>query len=664
MAKTRPKTIAALDVQHETKNIMKDFHDKLNNIQAAKFGYEIDILDLVNKFFNDMNARGEEEFARCLKAQSTFELTTDADKLKITSYAFRYLTALIVANYSTSEILQYFIPALAEEEVNVKPEKSSDSWRITYWFQLLGYWFEVLFGKKKYKVDLSTDKYYRIDLENALKNVAKFMIETMAEKGNSYVSLVKNSIFFVTELDVLVEEVIKRKTLEVPVEEVIKGKTAAVQKHTKRKRHTDGFACKSGTDDIFGKERVSEAAEQSPVAPPPPPPPETKPESKKKPSDSEPVLRIISTPDKSTNPGTNNDNNTTEIITIAQIHSVNSGNFASRSRFGQPNVELIYSVNSETETSAEPKKVRTTEVRTGGDIDCSLITAAQPRATTSTSTPPPPPAPDVPNSANGKVPPKIPPRPDKKVSITSPPTLPLENSSRGSINTAEFDLLGTIRAGIKLRTIKKGTEASDKENTPIPEDDLASALFKVIEKRREAINGRNEDEVDSGNTIVIGTADSQEAIDKATEIIKKEKETLKGISDTELEKVLPQIVESAFKEAGISFKEKERNEDEVDSGNTIVIGTADSQEAIDKATEIIKKEKETLKGISDTELEKVLPQIVESAFKEAGISFKEKEKMYGSLVSGKVSIFSKTVDSQAKKHEKPIKTVGSNCNRP
>lgn len=449
MPKTRPKTIAALDVQHETKNIMKDFHDKLNNIQAAKFGYEIDILDLVNKFFNDMNARGEEELARCLKAQSTFELTTDADKLKITSYAFRYLTALIVANYSTSEILQYFIPALAKEEVNVKPEKSSDSWRITYWFQLLGYYWEFLFGKKKYKVDLSKDKYYRIDLENALKNVAKFMIETMAEKGNSYVSLVKNSIFFVTELDVLVEEVIKRKTLEVPVEEVIKGETAAV---------------KSGTDDIFAKERVSEAAEQLPVVPPPPPPPETKPESKKKPSDSEPVLRMISTPDKSTNQGTNNDNNTTEIITIAQIHSVNSASFASRSRFGQANVALINSVNSETETSAEPKKVRTTEVRTGGDIYCSLIPAAKPTATTPPPPPPPPPTGDT----------SVPAATKKNTAKTKP------------VDASQKPNLRNFIDELKARQLKKtedSTKDSTKDSPKDPMSELQTSLASKIKSR-------------------------------------------------------------------------------------------------------------------------------------------------------------------------------------
>ncbi|HEY2566701.1 MAG TPA: hypothetical protein VGH95_03185 [Candidatus Aquirickettsiella sp.] len=95
---------------------------------------------------------GEQEFAAFLKTQS-FSKENSNNKKSID--AFYCLTALIVTNYSESDLARYFLPKELTKEI--KPERPNSNWRVIYWLQLLGYWATKLFGREKYQYTATTE---------------------------------------------------------------------------------------------------------------------------------------------------------------------------------------------------------------------------------------------------------------------------------------------------------------------------------------------------------------------------------------------------------------------------------------------------------------------------------------------------------------------------
>ncbi len=119
-------------------------------------------------------------------------LSTDK---KVIIDVFHCLIALIIAKYSKSDVLRYIFPEQFREEVG-KPQSSSDSWKITYWFQSLIYWFRHLFTEKRYTIHTPIQG----DDDKLLKAM-NYIRENIKKKD--YIRLMKADDRFHNHLDIL-----------------------------------------------------------------------------------------------------------------------------------------------------------------------------------------------------------------------------------------------------------------------------------------------------------------------------------------------------------------------------------------------------------------------------------------------------------------------------
>lgn len=133
------KTLGISENMHE---ISEKFFIDINALDDLN--YEANLCIRVESFFNKMNQFEEQEFTNFLKMQQ-FNKENSINKRSID--AFYCLTALIVTNYSESDLARFFL----SEELKENKSERSDSWRITYWFQLLSNWVAKLFGREKYQ---------------------------------------------------------------------------------------------------------------------------------------------------------------------------------------------------------------------------------------------------------------------------------------------------------------------------------------------------------------------------------------------------------------------------------------------------------------------------------------------------------------------------------
>lgn len=145
-------------IKKKTRDISNIFFEDIEHILDNSFNYQINLFARVEEFFFAMNKFGKEEFSNYIQLQKVTTLgklhSYNADHQKLITDMLHCLTALIIGNYSKSEILRYFFPQATIEEVG-KPVRSTDEWRVTYWFKLLAHWTACLFKDKKYRIIVS-----------------------------------------------------------------------------------------------------------------------------------------------------------------------------------------------------------------------------------------------------------------------------------------------------------------------------------------------------------------------------------------------------------------------------------------------------------------------------------------------------------------------------
>ncbi|WP_342219699.1 hypothetical protein [Rickettsiella endosymbiont of Miltochrista miniata] len=176
--------IQAVGLQRRTVNIMDNFFVYIDKLDDKNIdSYQMKLAIRVKEFFDAMNNVGIEEFASLLK-KHRFENMDPAQRRKYTD-AFDCLVAFIVAKYNERDLLRYFLPK--ESTIEVKPTLESNSWRIVYWAQLLGYWVRKLFNTQRFEI---------VNAETANESLGSAMelIKQKLKKGN-YFDLQQNSDF-------------------------------------------------------------------------------------------------------------------------------------------------------------------------------------------------------------------------------------------------------------------------------------------------------------------------------------------------------------------------------------------------------------------------------------------------------------------------------------
>lgn len=179
------KTLGISENMHE---ISEKFFIDINALDDLN--YEANLCIRVESFFNKVNQFEEQEFTNFLKMQQ-FNKENSINKRSID--AFYCLTALIVTNYSESDLARFFL----SEELKENKSERSDSWRITYWFRLLSDWVAKLFGREKYQCK-----------DGAVRNAIKYVRESMCKYKIPYIQL-RTEKKFNDEMDVIMARGIK-----------------------------------------------------------------------------------------------------------------------------------------------------------------------------------------------------------------------------------------------------------------------------------------------------------------------------------------------------------------------------------------------------------------------------------------------------------------------
>ncbi|HEY2567432.1 MAG TPA: hypothetical protein VGH95_07025 [Candidatus Aquirickettsiella sp.] len=177
------KTLGISENMHE---ISEKFFIDINALDDLN--YEANLCIRVESFFNKMNQFEKQEFANFLKMQQ-FNKENSINKRSID--AFYCLTALIIRKYSESDLARFFL----SEELKENKSERSDSWRITYWFQLLSNWVAKLFGREKYQ-----------SKDGAVRDAIKYVRESMDKIP--YIQL-RTEKKFNDEMDVIIAKGIK-----------------------------------------------------------------------------------------------------------------------------------------------------------------------------------------------------------------------------------------------------------------------------------------------------------------------------------------------------------------------------------------------------------------------------------------------------------------------
>jgi hypothetical protein len=137
------------NLQNRTHKILDNF---INDIAHPHFTLADDfgrseLLRRTKTFFDAMDKLSMEEFAKIFTAYNFSSI--DINMHEKYQEILNCLVALVIERYSQSDLLRYFFP----EDLSAKekrPEYSSNSSRISHWFQLIGYWFRQLRNKLNY----------------------------------------------------------------------------------------------------------------------------------------------------------------------------------------------------------------------------------------------------------------------------------------------------------------------------------------------------------------------------------------------------------------------------------------------------------------------------------------------------------------------------------
>ena len=195
-------------IRKKTLNISNKFFNDIKEFTPGKANYELQLYPRVQKFFSEMNKLDKKEFARYLAQQQyTCNINSNnRDDKNRNQDVFRCLVALIICNHSESDIVRYFFPKNFREKVG-SPTYASDSWRIAYWCQALGYWFSQLFGKREYQISSLIEADTRETIHRALQYVCNTM------EYNNYIRLIKSDKenLFCQYLDLVTECILRTK---------------------------------------------------------------------------------------------------------------------------------------------------------------------------------------------------------------------------------------------------------------------------------------------------------------------------------------------------------------------------------------------------------------------------------------------------------------------
>lgn len=162
-----------MGIQDNTIHITNKFFNDIKTFDYGDINYEFQLYPRVEKFFFDMDKLGKEEFSCYMRKQrypSNIEFYSESHNKKIIDILY-CLVALIIRNYSESDIIYHFFPKEMSEEVG-RPTYQPSSWKIFYWYKLLNYFFKRLLGKEQYQLNLHyNDINYQLQfVKNAMKN--------------------------------------------------------------------------------------------------------------------------------------------------------------------------------------------------------------------------------------------------------------------------------------------------------------------------------------------------------------------------------------------------------------------------------------------------------------------------------------------------------------
>ncbi len=201
--------VTVTTLQNRTYKILEAFTNKIGEIKLEDNDYsEMALLGCTKEFFNEMNKLNMEEFGKIF--EYNFFSATDAEKREKYQKCLNFLVALLINEYSESDLLRYFFPAnLSHAEKRpeyVNSRYSSFLSRVSYWFQFLGYCLRQLSNKPKYEPS-STDANasYLVgvikDIKKLLKEREDYLLQYTTNEG------------FKNKLEICVAQVEKKSIL-------------------------------------------------------------------------------------------------------------------------------------------------------------------------------------------------------------------------------------------------------------------------------------------------------------------------------------------------------------------------------------------------------------------------------------------------------------------
>lgn len=142
-------TIKSVGLQKKTVKLVSEFFENIKKLDEKDSSTaQMNLFHTVEVFFNAMNKLNKRELISLLEKHQF----SNADPVQQTKYneAFFCLVALIVNNYTESDLSRYFFPK--EYSVENIPE-SEGSWRIVYWAKFLTYWLgSKLFNSRQFNL--------------------------------------------------------------------------------------------------------------------------------------------------------------------------------------------------------------------------------------------------------------------------------------------------------------------------------------------------------------------------------------------------------------------------------------------------------------------------------------------------------------------------------
>lgn len=182
-------------LQDKTYKILHLFIRDTANLTVNNDLERIILLQKTDKLFTALSELSKKEFAKIF----TVINFTSSDVKENEKYQeiFNYLLTAVIEKYSQTDLLRYFFPELSQKET--RPEYSNNSWRISHWVQLIGYWLRQLQNKPTYtlktehnrladsiqylKTSISNKDYIDNDLNQDFKQHLAVLREKTVEKA-------------------------------------------------------------------------------------------------------------------------------------------------------------------------------------------------------------------------------------------------------------------------------------------------------------------------------------------------------------------------------------------------------------------------------------------------------------------------------------------------